>query len=402
MSQLEKVHVLIVDDSATTRNSIAKHLGDAYFILHASDGAEAWRLVQSNASIALVFADLHMPVMNGMVLLKQIRDAEDERIRHLPVIMITGHEDSEAAKRASYGMGATDFISKPFSALDIISRAGSYTKLNQKITRLAQNVSHDTLTGLYNRHGLQELGEKAIAGATRYDYDLSILIVQLTDVEQILGKHGKKVAGQIISAVAKVLKKSLRKEEILAHLGSGRFAVLLPMTKAFRAHIVAMRFQKSVLNTAFKTGEVVIRLKLAAGLNSTEGYQGKVDFTELMDKAVVAVQASLLRPALQIVRHDEMLPKDDALAPVVDATTPEATMPEAATNLSAVNTGKGEGNTAIDAHLQRINAAVFSRYMSAIFNGDFEQVPTAHIRNMVEPLEGFLRYANEQLAAKEA
>ncbi|HHO59008.1 MAG TPA: response regulator [Thiotrichales bacterium] len=397
MSQLEKVHVLVVDDSVTTRNSIARHLGDAYFILHASDGAEAWELVQSNASISLVFADLHMPVMNGMVLLKQIRDADDERISHLPVIMITGHEDSDAAKRASYSMGATDFISKPFSALDIISRAGSYTKLNQKISALAKTVSHDTLTGLYNRHGFQELGEKASAGAARYAYDLSVLTIQITEVEQILRKHGKKVAGQIISAVAKVLKKSLRKEEILAHLGSGRFAVLLPMTKAFRAHIVAMRFQKSVLNTAFKTGEVVIRTKLAAGLNSTENYIGKVDFNDLLEQAEVAVQASLSRPALSIVRHDEMLPKERSLASPEEVTTP-GTTPAAVTGDNA----NAAVTPAPAAARQKIDAATFNRYMTAIFKGNFDHVPSAQLGNMVEPLEAFLLYANEQLAMKEA
>ena len=73
MLELEKIQVLIVDDSVTIRQVIAKYLGDDYYAIHASNGVEAWQELQSNKSISLVFADLHMPVMNGMMLLQQIR-----------------------------------------------------------------------------------------------------------------------------------------------------------------------------------------------------------------------------------------------------------------------------------------------------------------------------------------
>jgi len=206
----------------------------------------------------LILMDLQMPVMNGMMLLKQIRESDCEYISNLPVIMITGHEDSDAAKQASYNMGATDFISKPFSALDIISRAGSYAKLNQKIATLEQNVTHDGLTELLNKQGLQELGEKAIAGAHRHQFELSILTMQIADIDGVLSKYGKKITEQIIVSVANSLKKTLRQEDVLAHLGSGRFVLLLPMTKAFRAHIVGLRFQKTIDNLAFQTDDEIL------------------------------------------------------------------------------------------------------------------------------------------------
>ena len=57
---------------------------------------------------------MHMPVMNGMMLLQTIRESDCERIANLPVIMITGHEDTEAAKKATHNLGATDFLGKTF------------------------------------------------------------------------------------------------------------------------------------------------------------------------------------------------------------------------------------------------------------------------------------------------
>ena len=387
MPQIEKNHVLIVDDSATIRSVIAKHLGEDYCSVLASDGKEAWDLLQNNNAISLVFADLQMPVMNGMELLKQIRDSGCKRISNLPVIMITGHKDTEAAKQASYHMGATDFISKPFSALDIISRAGSYTKLNKKITTLEQNVIRDSLTSLLNKRGLGELGDKLIASSHRHQFVISILVMQIENVDDLLSKHGKNIAEQIITSAANKLKESLRMEEELAHIGLGQFVMLLPMTKAFRAHIAALRFQKVIDNLAFQTGDDTIRIKLAVGLNSTEGYSEDVTFTYLFQQAEKALQASLQRRACKVVRHDETTSKEQYVEKL---------------NIFSSNSEDQDSisNGPVIA-LQTLDTAVFSNYMSAILKGDFEKIPVQYIKDMVEPLESFLNYAHNHKQVKQ-
>lgn len=383
MSQTDKTHVLIVDDSATIRNVISKHLGDAFITVHACNGKEAWQLLESNDDISLIFADLHMPVMNGMMLLQQIRKSDCEHISSLPVIMITGHEDSEGAKQASFNMGATDFITKPFSAVDIVTRAGAYAKLSQKIATLEQNVSHDPLTDLFNKDGLQELGDKAVAGAYRHHFELSVLAMQVANTDELMAKHGEKITEQIILSVANTLKKTLRQEDSLAHIGSGQFVLLLPMTKVFRAHIVADRFQKAVDNLAFQAAEEVIRIKLASALNSTEGYSEQVSFTEILSKAEKALQASLQSRTFKVVSYNESLlekPQGDKNK-----------------KSSAVTTKKEVPAKESVTELQKLDTAEFNRYMSAILNDDFGVVPAQHIENMIEPLESFLKYAYIQM-----
>jgi diguanylate cyclase (GGDEF)-like protein len=383
MQELEKNHVLIVDDSATIRNVITKHLGEAYFTVHACNGEEAWQLIQSNDSISLVFADMHMPVMNGMLLLKQIRSSDCEHILNLPVIMITGHEDSEAAKQASYTMGATDFISKPFSALDIISRAGSYTKLNQKINTLEQNVSHDSLTELANKRGLQEIGDKAISGAHRHQYELSILVMQIDNTDEVQSKYGKSIVEQIIVSVANNIKKSLRTEDVLAHFGAGQFVALLPMTNAFKAHILALRIQKTINNLAFEMGDDTIRIKLAMGINSTEGSNQHKTFTELSLQTEKALQASLQDRACKVVRHDELFSEDQP--------------PEMGSKSSSDSELQDSTSNDLTADSEKLDTADFSNHMSAILNGDFEKIPAQDIENMIKPLESFLNYAYDQI-----
>ena len=158
-----KPEVLIIDDSATVRASIAKYLGDFYATYTAVNGEEGWELLQSNESIVLVFEDMHMPVLNGLLLLQRIRESNCERIASMPVIMITGREDSEAAKKASHNIGATDFISKPFDAIDILSRARSYTNLSSHMPNLDRQDAYRTLTGLFSNRTLLDFGCKTVS-----------------------------------------------------------------------------------------------------------------------------------------------------------------------------------------------------------------------------------------------
>ena len=388
MPQNDKPHVLIVDDSATIRSVIAKHLGEDFFTSEAENGDIAWDRLQGDSSISLIFADMHMPIMNGMVLLKQIRESQDEHIKNLPVIMITGHEDSDAAKQASYHMGATDFISKPFSATDIVSRAGSYSKLNNKITTLEENVTSDVLTALFNERGIVELGEKAVAGAHRHKFELSVLTMQIADIDEITSSYGKDITEQIIATVSNSLKESLRKEEALAHMGSGKFLLLLPMTKAFRAHIVGIRFQKSISNLAFQVEDEIIRIKLAAGLNSTEGYNDQVTFTGLTIQADIALQESLQRRACQIVRHDETINKGENAEPETIASSDVK---------EELTIGKE-----LAADIEKLDTALFNLYMSAVMSREYEKIPENHIENMILPLESFLKYARDHVQSSKA
>ena len=114
--------ILIVDESSSIRATIAEYLGDDYIIYYATDGEEGWNLLKSNESISLVFTDMHMPLADGMQLLQKIRQADCERIANIPVIIITGADESEEEKESALNLGATDFISKPFDRIAILSR----------------------------------------------------------------------------------------------------------------------------------------------------------------------------------------------------------------------------------------------------------------------------------------
>src|SRR3954464_10896896 len=113
--------VLIVDDSKFVRTTFNRILRSSFVVLEAVDGEAAWKTIQEDSSIVMVFSDLDMPKRGAFGLLRLVRGAKDERIRKLPVIVISGSQDQAAQSRARQA-GANDFISKSAEAPDVLSR----------------------------------------------------------------------------------------------------------------------------------------------------------------------------------------------------------------------------------------------------------------------------------------
>src|SRR3972149_2340568 len=104
--------ILVVDDEKNAREGLAQALTGAFGkdVLHvatAADGLEAVRTLSASA-VDLVIADIKMPNMDGMELLKRIRENQ----LSTQVLMLTGHGAIETAVEAMR-LGATDYLQKP-------------------------------------------------------------------------------------------------------------------------------------------------------------------------------------------------------------------------------------------------------------------------------------------------
>ena len=151
----EKTQILLVDDSNMNRMLLREILGDGYHILEAENGQECLEKMQAEAgNIALVLLDINMPVMDGFEVLKAMN--ANHTIEDTPVIMISS-EDSDAAIRRSYELGASDYVNRPFDARIVYRRVTNTIKLYAKQRRLVQMVSDqirarenntDTLVGV--------------------------------------------------------------------------------------------------------------------------------------------------------------------------------------------------------------------------------------------------------------
>ena len=102
--------ILIVDDHPPVCTSLSQVLNRAGYKAHiANNGFEAMEAI-SRERFSVVVTDMDMPRMDGLAVLKHIR--EDEGLRRLPVVILTTSKDEEDRLR-SYDLGANAYIMKP-------------------------------------------------------------------------------------------------------------------------------------------------------------------------------------------------------------------------------------------------------------------------------------------------
>lgn len=123
--------ILIVEDDLTTNNLVSDYLTDAgHTMFSAYDGLEALKYFQQEF-IELIILDIMLPKMNGLQVLKEIRETSN-----VPVLMLTALDD-ERTQIASFDSLADDYITKPFSmvllgkrVLALLRRAGKMEEKN--------------------------------------------------------------------------------------------------------------------------------------------------------------------------------------------------------------------------------------------------------------------------------
>jgi two-component system, chemotaxis family, chemotaxis protein CheY len=111
-------NILTVDDSASMRQVISLTLTTSgYNVIEAVDGGEALTKLESN-TVHMVIADINMPNMDGIELLRLIK--ENPAHRFIPVLMLTT-ESSLHLKRDGKTAGAAGWIVKPFRPDQLVS-----------------------------------------------------------------------------------------------------------------------------------------------------------------------------------------------------------------------------------------------------------------------------------------
>jgi DNA-binding response OmpR family regulator len=114
--------IIIADDDRIVRRIVlAKLSGIGYEVREAEDGQEALDLLESGEVPDLLITDSLMPRMNGLDLVRSIRNSPDGDLSALPVIMLTSRQ-SERDVIEGLETGLDDYVTKPFSPDELVAR----------------------------------------------------------------------------------------------------------------------------------------------------------------------------------------------------------------------------------------------------------------------------------------
>jgi signal transduction histidine kinase/serine phosphatase RsbU (regulator of sigma subunit)/CheY-like chemotaxis protein len=128
--------ILVVDDNADLRRHLAHLLSRQWEVVTAADGEAAWQAVRDEPFDALV-ADVMMPELGGLGLVERIRS--DPRTRTLPILLLSARIGAEATVEG-LGVGADDYLGKPFLASELLARVRSNVELGRMRTQTVSQL----------------------------------------------------------------------------------------------------------------------------------------------------------------------------------------------------------------------------------------------------------------------
>lgn len=117
--------ILIVDDSESIREIVSFSLENAgHDVIKAIDGQDALKFLNGD-KIDLIITDLHMPIMDGIELIKKVR--QNETYKYIPILFLTT-ESQTGKKMEAKNAGATGWIVKPFMPAKLIEAVNKVTR----------------------------------------------------------------------------------------------------------------------------------------------------------------------------------------------------------------------------------------------------------------------------------
>ena len=194
-----------------------------------ANGAEALEAALKN-DVAIVLLDVDMPLMDGNEVCRRLR--ADPRFSSVPIVIVTGHQDSDAIRRA-FEAGATDFISKPVNWA-LLPRRLEYILRNaaaaEHIERLAY---YDTLTGLPNRQRCIDLMGTLFESAATAHESVAVIYLDLNSFKRVNDTFGHAVGDEVLRTVASRLTSTLatfaaqHPHAVVARFGGDEFVIVL-------------------------------------------------------------------------------------------------------------------------------------------------------------------------------
>jgi len=194
--------VLVADDNADLRLYITRLLEPHYRVEAVTDGRQALERARAERP-ELVLSDVMMPNLDGFGLLRELRD--DALTRDLPVILLSARAGDEAATDG-LDAGADDYLTKPFSARELLGRVRTHLELarsrrkwgreleriNRELETFSWTVSHDLRGPLRSIDGFaryleMDYGDKLDADGRRYIQHINTGVKRMSElIEDLL------------------------------------------------------------------------------------------------------------------------------------------------------------------------------------------------------------------------
>lgn len=176
-NKMEMNHVLVVEDDKEIREGVEIYLkSQGYEVFQAADGVEGPEVIEKE-DIHLAIVDIMMPRMDGISMVVKLREKYD-----FPVIFLSAKSE-EVDKIMGLNMGADDYVTKPFTPMELLARVNSqlrrYRRFMERLGDKEENSRIHTIGGLeINEDNVEVIVDGEPVKMTPIEYKILLLLMK--------------------------------------------------------------------------------------------------------------------------------------------------------------------------------------------------------------------------------
>jgi two-component system cell cycle response regulator len=259
--------VLIAEDDIISCRALEKNLQDwGYEVFVTKNGEEAWQIIQ-NGGIRLAILDWSMPKMDGVELCHMIRNEyQPKEEKYIYIILLTGRDLEEDIIKG-LSAGANDYMTKPFSYMELKVRIQNGERIIALQDRQLQKANTDSLTQLWNRKKILEILEEELNRNFRDNKPVGVMMLDIDNFKGINDTYGHLIGDKIIIEVTSRLQKNLRSYDKIGRYGGDELLLVLPDLSRDNAKKIAERLRNSVCAEKIQTDAGAIETTVSLGVS---------------------------------------------------------------------------------------------------------------------------------------
>jgi two-component system, cell cycle response regulator len=277
--------ILIAEDETIQRRLLESLLtGWGHEVAVATNGTQAWAMLQGENRPDLTILDWMMPGMDGLRVCAELR--KDSSQTYVYIVLLTARNRKQDLLQA-LDAGADDYLVKPFDAQELKARLKAGKRildLQEQLVSANRNLqfqaTHDSLTGLLNRRAIVEILQKELARAERERESLSIILVDIDHFKKINDTRGHLAGDAVLCRVSQIMKSSVRSYDSVGRYGGEEFLIVLPGCPAELATKRAEQFGLMLSEPSSDPSENQITVSMGVAVGS-----GPIKMEELLSRA---------------------------------------------------------------------------------------------------------------------
>ncbi len=264
------MRILIAEDDPISRRLLEATLHKADFEIDMySDGEAAWQALQQDDAPSLIILDWMMPGMDGIDICRKLRVQ-----KVCCYLILLSSKEQQRDVIAGLEAGADDYVTKPFSPLELKARLATGVRtlhLQQELTQardaMQDMLKHDVLTGLWNHSTIVEMLEAEVLRSEQCCREsVGIVLADIDHLHQINKTYGHRRGDHVLCAVARCIRKENRSFDTAGRYSSGLFIIVLPCFDAPQTQAFAERLQACFAAQRLEADGDPITVSLSIGM----------------------------------------------------------------------------------------------------------------------------------------